>query len=92
MTDSPENLVQTIRRKTRKKHHPEEKIRIVLEGLRGEESIAELRRRESIAQMPILQLEQEVPHHLTTCKPRKQTFISGTGVTCAGVVTGAIDP
>jgi len=50
MTDTPEKLVQTIRRKTRKKHHPEEKIRIVLEGLRGEESIAELCRREGIAQ------------------------------------------
>lgn len=40
MTDTPEKLVLTIRRKTRKKHHPEEKIRIVPEGLRGEESIA----------------------------------------------------
>ena len=50
MTDTPEKLVQTIRRKTRKKHPPEEKIRIVLEGLRGEESIAELCRREGIAQ------------------------------------------
>jgi len=29
MTDTPEKLVQTIRRKTRKKHHPEEKIRIL---------------------------------------------------------------
>ncbi len=49
MTDSPEKLVKTIRRKTRKKHEPEEKIRIVLEGLRGEESISELCRREGIA-------------------------------------------
>lgn len=48
MTDTPENLVQTNRRKARKKHHPEEKIRIFLEGLRGEESIAELCRREGI--------------------------------------------
>jgi transposase len=50
MTDTPEKLVQTVRRKTRKKHQPEEKIRIVLEGLRGEDSIAELCRREGIAQ------------------------------------------
>lgn len=50
MTDTPENLVQTIRRKTRKKHHPEENIRVVLEGLRGEESIAELCWWEGIAQ------------------------------------------
>ncbi len=35
MTDTPEKFVQTIRRKTGKKHQPEEKIRIVLEGLRG---------------------------------------------------------
>lgn len=49
MTDTPEALVKAIRRKTRKKHEPEEKICIVLEGLRGEESIAELCRREGIA-------------------------------------------
>ena len=49
MTNTPEALVKAIRRKTRKKHEPEEKIRIVLEGLRGEESIAELCRREGIA-------------------------------------------
>lgn len=49
MTDTPEALVKAIKRKTRKKHEPEEKIRIVLEGLRGEEFIAELCRREGIA-------------------------------------------
>src|SRR6056300_109032 len=48
MTDTPEALVKAIKRKTRKKHEPEEKIRIVLEGLRGEQSIAELCRREGI--------------------------------------------
>ncbi len=36
-----EKLVRDIRRKTRRKHSTEKKIRIVLEGLRGEESIAE---------------------------------------------------
>ena len=35
-----EKVVRDIRRKTRRKHSTEEKIRIVLEGLRGEESIA----------------------------------------------------
>ena len=39
---SSENLVRDIRRATRKHHAAEEKIRIVLDGLRGETSIAEL--------------------------------------------------
>ncbi len=42
----PEAVVREIRRKTRRKYSAEERIRIVLEGLRGEESIAELCRRE----------------------------------------------
>ncbi len=46
---SAEKVVKDIRRRTRKHHSAEEKIRIVLEGLRGEESIAELCRREGIA-------------------------------------------
>jgi len=45
-----EKVVKDIRRATRKRHSAEEKIRIVLSGLRGEESIAELCRREGIAQ------------------------------------------
>ncbi len=47
---SAEQHVREIRRQTRKRHGTEEKIRIVLEGLRGEHSIAELCRREGIAQ------------------------------------------
>jgi transposase len=47
---TPELIVKTIRRATRKHHSAEEKIRIVLEGLRGEYSIAELCRREGIAE------------------------------------------
>jgi transposase len=43
-----ESTVRQIRRKTRKKYSAEEKIRIVLEGLRGEHGIAELCRREGI--------------------------------------------
>ena len=43
-----EKAVKDIRRKSRRKHSTEEKIRIVLEGLRGESSIAELCRREGI--------------------------------------------
>ena len=42
--------IKDIRRATRKPYCAEEKIRIVLDGLRGEESIAELCRREGIAQ------------------------------------------
>ncbi len=46
--DIAEKAVRDIRRKTRRKFSAEEKIRIVLEGLRGEESIASLCRREGI--------------------------------------------
>ena len=45
-----ERVVKDIRRATRKHHSAEEKIRIVLDGLRGEFSIAELCRREGIAE------------------------------------------
>ena len=43
-----EKTVRDIRRHTRKKYSAEEKVRIVLEGLRGGDSIAELCRREGI--------------------------------------------
>ena len=46
---STEAAVREIRRRTRRKFSPEEKIRIVLEGLRGEQGVAELCRREGIA-------------------------------------------
>jgi len=45
---SPEGVVKEIRRQTRRKFTAEEKIRIVLEGLKGEASISELCRREGI--------------------------------------------
>ncbi len=45
---NPESVVREIRRKTRRQYSAEEKIRIVLEGLKGEESITELCRREGI--------------------------------------------
>ena len=44
-----EKVVRDIQRKTRRRFSAEEKIRIVLEGLRGEESIAALCRREGLA-------------------------------------------
>ena len=45
-----ERVLKDIRRATRKQYSAEDKIRIVLDGLRGEDSIAELCRREGIAQ------------------------------------------
>lgn len=48
--DAADKLVRGIKCKTRKQYSAEEKIRIVLAGLRGEESIAALCRREGIAE------------------------------------------
>jgi transposase len=48
--DAADKLVKNIRRKTRQSYSAEEKIRIVLAGLRGEESISVLCRREGIAE------------------------------------------
>ena len=45
---SSESVVKDIRRRTRKKYSSEEKIRIVLDGIRGEDSISNLCRREGI--------------------------------------------
>src|SRR5215468_4116451 len=45
-----EQVIREIRRSTRRQFSAEEKIRIVLSGLRGEDSIAELCRREGIVQ------------------------------------------
>ena len=47
---SSERVVKDIRRATRRQYSAEEKIRVVLDGLRGEHSIAELCRREGIAE------------------------------------------
>jgi len=46
---SPEQVVREIQRRTRRHFSAEEKVRIVLEGLRGEQSVAELCRREGLA-------------------------------------------
>ncbi|MFY9347284.1 MAG: IS3 family transposase, partial [Orrella sp.] len=48
--ESADKVVKNIRRKTRQTYSAEEKIRIVLAGLRGEESISVLCRREGIAE------------------------------------------
>jgi len=47
---SAEGTIREIKRKTRRKYSAEEKIRIVVEGLRGEMTIAELCRKEGIAE------------------------------------------
>lgn len=49
-TDGADRVVKDIRRQTRRRFSSEDKIRIVLAGLRGDDSIAELCRQESIAQ------------------------------------------
>ena len=48
-TDEADRVVKDIKRQTRRRFSAEEKIRIVLAGLRGEETIAELCRQEGIA-------------------------------------------
>ena len=45
---NPESVVREIKRKPRRKFNSEEKIRIILEGLKGEDSIAAICRREGI--------------------------------------------
>ena len=50
VADSAEKTVRDIRRATCRRHSAEDKIRIVLEGLRGEVSVAELCRKEGINQ------------------------------------------
>jgi hypothetical protein len=66
-----EHVVKDIRRATRQYHSTEEKIRIVLDGLRGEYSIAELCRRELSRTSPILRTT------LTTPKGMRAAISSG---------------
>ena len=49
-TDDADRVVKDIKRQTRRRFSSEDKIRIVLSGLRGDDSIAELCRQEGIAQ------------------------------------------
>ena len=55
--NTPEAIVRDIKRKTRGVFNAEEKIRIILEALRGEETIAEISRREGIHTSSVLQME-----------------------------------
>ena len=70
---SSERLVKNIRRVTRKQYSSEEKIRIVLDGLRGEFSIAELCRREGIAEGVVTLLnDRAVNWHRTQAQAVKR--------------------
>ena len=59
--ESAEKTVRDIRRATRRHHSAEGKIRIVLEGVRGEDSIAELCRKEGINRS--IKADLESPSH-----------------------------
>jgi transposase len=61
MKEPAEQVVKEIRRATRRQFSAEEKIRIVLSGLRGEDSIAELCRREGIVQNLYYRWSKEFP-------------------------------
>src|SRR4051812_14942824 len=77
--ESPsERIVKNIRRATRKRHSSEEKIRIVLDGLRGGSSIAELCRREGIAEGLYYAWSKEV------LEAGKRRLAGGTGRGAAG--------
>jgi transposase-like protein len=58
-----EATVRTIRRVSRKKYSAEEKVRIVLEGLRGETNIAALCRREGIPSNLYYRWSKDFPQH-----------------------------
>ena len=66
---SSEEIVKGIRRATRKRYSAEEKIRIVLDGLRGEHSIAELCRREVLVypESTAFSCSQNTACHFTPC-------------------------
>ena len=59
-----ENVIRDIRRATRRRFSAEEKIRIVLDGLRGEDSVAELCRREAIPARPKRQTKARSPRQV----------------------------
>ena len=62
---SAERVVQDIRRATRRHYSTEDKIRIVLSGLRGEDIIAELYRKQGIPSLPWIPKNTQLPKFLT---------------------------
>ena len=97
-------VVKDIRRATRKQYGAEVKIRIVLEGLRGEDSIAELCRREGLAQSlyyvwskevhSLMRYERNSPKSLSTRTAAKLgVYFDKYGVVqcCAGAIISVSD-
>ena len=80
--DTAEQAVRDIRRKTRKQYSAEEKIRIVLEGLRGEESIAALCRREGIAESLYYSWSKEFRDRQSTEGREDETLQVATVLLC----------
>ena len=60
-TDAADRTLKDIRRKTRKRYSSEDEIRIVLAGLRGEDTIAEFLSSGRHRAEPVLQLAERVP-------------------------------
>ncbi len=78
---SGEKVVKDIKRATRKQYSSEEKIRIVLDGLRGEDSIAELCRREGISQGLYYKWSKALPGRRLQCNlPRGTSWRPGRSV------------
>jgi hypothetical protein len=67
---SSEEIVKGIRRATRKHYSAEDKIRIVLDGLRGEHSIAELCRRERARASPSCSMRCRIDGRIVIVEPK----------------------
>jgi transposase len=97
-----EQIIKDVRRAIRKQYSAEEKIRIVLEGLRGEESIAALCRREGIAESlydnwskEFLEAGQEAArrrHGARHHQRRREGAAQGSARSKEGVAEQALEP
>ena len=77
---SSESVVKDIRRRTRKKYSSEEKIRIVLDGLRGEDSISSLCRREGILAKKSQKFSLRQPIHILSKPYPWDSLLGGGGI------------
>lgn len=73
-----ERVVKDIRRKTRRQFSAEEKIRIVLDGLRGDDSIAELCRKEGIAERLSAKPQAARGTTLASARPWPSSLLQGS--------------